>query len=136
MLHFCVLQPVALSFIQALRNPTFQQDNARPHVTGIVQTFLDTENARLFPLPTRSPDLSPIENVWSMVAEWLARHHTPVTTVHERWHCVETAWASVPVHAIQSLIQCPGVELLLLLPEGVVLGTKFSGSKHPNFLKI
>ncbi|GFT89404.1 hypothetical protein TNCV_4386901 [Trichonephila clavipes] len=36
-----------------------------------------------------------------MVAERLARHHTPVTTVHE--YRVEAAWSSVPVHAIQFL---------------------------------
>ncbi|GFV98184.1 transposable element Tcb1 transposase [Trichonephila clavipes] len=63
-----VLRPVALHFIRALRNPTYQQNNARPHVTGIVRTFLETENVRLFTLPARSPDFLPIENVWSMVA--------------------------------------------------------------------
>ncbi|GFU68897.1 transposable element Tcb1 transposase [Trichonephila clavipes] len=44
-----VSQPVTLPLIQALRNPTFQQDNAGPHVAGIVQTFLETENVRLLP---------------------------------------------------------------------------------------
>ncbi|GFV20441.1 transposable element Tcb2 transposase [Trichonephila clavipes] len=48
-------------------------------------------------------NLSLIENVLSMIAERLACHHTPVTTVDELWHRVEAAWASVPVHAIQSL---------------------------------
>ncbi|GFW78030.1 uncharacterized protein TNCV_135001 [Trichonephila clavipes] len=43
------LRPVALPFIGVLRNPTFQQDNARPHVASIVRTFLDTENVRLLP---------------------------------------------------------------------------------------
>lgn len=38
-----------------------------------------------------------------MVAEQLARHPTPVTTVDELWLRAEAAWASVPVHAIQSL---------------------------------
>ncbi|GFV76663.1 transposable element Tcb1 transposase [Trichonephila clavipes] len=46
--------PVALHFIQALRNPMFQHYNERPHVIGIVWTFLDKENIRLFPLPARS----------------------------------------------------------------------------------
>ncbi|GFV21001.1 hypothetical protein TNCV_2280451 [Trichonephila clavipes] len=36
-----------------------------------------------------------------MVAEQLARHHTPVTTVDELWHRVEAAWASE--HVIQSV---------------------------------
>ncbi|GFT78207.1 transposable element Tcb1 transposase [Trichonephila clavipes] len=33
-----VLRPVALPFIRGLWNPTFQQDNERPHVAGIKQT--------------------------------------------------------------------------------------------------
>ncbi|GFX96955.1 transposable element Tcb1 transposase [Trichonephila clavipes] len=44
-----VLRPVALPFIIALQNPTFQQDNARSHIAGIVRTFLDMENVRLLP---------------------------------------------------------------------------------------
>ncbi|GFY07375.1 hypothetical protein TNCV_5085601 [Trichonephila clavipes] len=32
-----------------------------------------------------------------MVVERLARHHTPATTVDELWHCVEAAYASVPI---------------------------------------
>ncbi|GFV98386.1 hypothetical protein TNCV_623451 [Trichonephila clavipes] len=30
-------------------------------------------------------------------------HQTLVTTIYEMWHHVEAAWASVPVHFIQSL---------------------------------
>ncbi|GFV62128.1 hypothetical protein TNCV_4109311 [Trichonephila clavipes] len=51
------------------------------------------------------PDLSPIVNVWSVVAERLAHHHTPVITVDKLWYRVEAAWSSVPVHAIQSLFR-------------------------------
>ncbi|GFX40212.1 hypothetical protein TNCV_4318471 [Trichonephila clavipes] len=42
---------------------------------SIVRTFLDAENVQPFLLPARSPDLSPTENIWSMVAERLACHH-------------------------------------------------------------
>ncbi|GFU87885.1 transposable element Tcb1 transposase [Trichonephila clavipes] len=100
---------VALPFILILRNTAFQQDKARQHIDGIVRTFLDLKNVRLLPWPARSPDLSPIENILSMVAERLARHHTPVTVVDELRHRAEAAWASVAVHAIQSLTQCPVV---------------------------
>ncbi|GFW36662.1 hypothetical protein TNCV_1956621 [Trichonephila clavipes] len=46
---------------------------------------------------------SQIENVRLIVAERLACHHTPVTTVDGLWHRVGAAWASVPVLAFQSL---------------------------------
>ncbi|GFU64631.1 hypothetical protein TNCV_138801 [Trichonephila clavipes] len=62
------------------------------------------ENVQLFSLPARSPVLSPTENVWSMVAKRLACHHMAVTTFDELWHRVEAAWFSVPVYAIQSLL--------------------------------
>ncbi|GFU69533.1 hypothetical protein TNCV_1350931 [Trichonephila clavipes] len=107
-----VLPPVALSFIRALRNPTFQQNNALPPVAGN-----------------------------SMITEPLDCHHSPVTTVDELWHQVEAAWASAPVHATNlCLSQCSSVYVLFLLPDVVVRGTfrgsEFSGSMHPNFLKI
>ncbi|GFW90235.1 transposable element Tcb2 transposase [Trichonephila clavipes] len=98
-----VLLPVALPFIRALRNPAFKQDNARQHVAGIVRTFLDTKNVRLLPCPARSPDLSLIENVWSMVAERLARYHTPIIKVDELRCRVTAAWSFVPVPNVQSL---------------------------------
>ncbi|GFW91262.1 hypothetical protein TNCV_736771 [Trichonephila clavipes] len=69
------------------------------------------ENVQLLPWPAHSLDLSPIENVWSMIAERLDRHHTPVITVDDLWHRVEASWESVPVHAIQSLFESmPSVE--------------------------
>ncbi|GFX63509.1 transposable element Tcb1 transposase [Trichonephila clavipes] len=95
-----VLRLVVVHFIRVLRNPTFKQDNARPYVAGIVQTFLDTENVRLLPWPARSPDLSSIKNIWCIVAERLDRHHTPVTTVDELWYRLEAAWSLVPVLVI------------------------------------
>ncbi|GFV29966.1 transposable element Tcb1 transposase [Trichonephila clavipes] len=51
-----------------LTTAIFQQDKARPHVARIVQKFFVNHQIELLPWPARSPDLSPIENMWSMVA--------------------------------------------------------------------
>ncbi|GFW86914.1 transposable element Tcb1 transposase [Trichonephila clavipes] len=63
-----VLEPVVLPCLQGLATAIFQQDNARPHVARIFQRFFVNHQIELHPWPARSPDLSPIENMWSMVA--------------------------------------------------------------------
>ncbi|GFX35299.1 transposable element Tcb1 transposase [Trichonephila clavipes] len=64
-----VLEPVVLPYLQGLATAIFQQDNARPHVARIIQRFFVNHQIELLSCPTRSPDLSPIENMWSMVAQ-------------------------------------------------------------------
>ncbi|GFV07908.1 hypothetical protein TNCV_3700961 [Trichonephila clavipes] len=55
-------------------------DNAQPHVTRIVQELFFTHQIELFPSPASSLDLSPIENVWSILAQRLARDTPPAAT--------------------------------------------------------
>ncbi|GFW72727.1 transposable element Tcb1 transposase [Trichonephila clavipes] len=66
-----VLEPVVLPYLQGLATAIFQQDNARPHVTRIVQRFFVNHQIELLAWPDRFPDLSPIEIMWSMVAQRL-----------------------------------------------------------------
>ncbi|GFT28126.1 transposable element Tcb1 transposase [Trichonephila clavipes] len=44
----------------------------------------------------RSPDLSPIENMWSMVAQRLTQITSPVVTPDQLWQRVEATWSAVP----------------------------------------
>ncbi|GFX87131.1 transposable element Tc3 transposase [Trichonephila clavipes] len=67
-----VLEPVVLPYLQGLATEIFQQDNARPHVARIVQKFFVNHQIELLLWPARSPYLSPIENMWSMVAQRLS----------------------------------------------------------------
>ncbi|GFT53577.1 transposable element Tcb1 transposase [Trichonephila clavipes] len=60
---------------RGLATAIFQQDNVQPHVARIVQRFFVNQQIELPTWPTRSPDLSPIENMWSMVAQRLTRLH-------------------------------------------------------------
>ncbi|GFT30323.1 transposable element Tcb1 transposase [Trichonephila clavipes] len=68
-----VLEPVVLPYLQGLATAMFQQDNARPLVARIVQRFFVNHQIELLPWPARSPDLSPIENMWSMVDQRLTQ---------------------------------------------------------------
>ena len=54
----------------------FQQDNARIHITPLVLTWLDeTGIARIDDWPPYSPDLSPIEHIWSELRDCLLRYY-------------------------------------------------------------
>ncbi|GFY04679.1 transposable element Tcb1 transposase [Trichonephila clavipes] len=44
-----VLEPVVFPYLQGLTTATFQQDNARPHVTRIVQRFFVNHQIELLP---------------------------------------------------------------------------------------
>lgn len=98
-----VLEPVVLPYLQGFPTAIFQQDNARPHVARIVQGFFVDRQIALLPWPARSPDLSPIENMWSMVAERLTQITSQAATPDQLWQHVEAAWSAVPQEHIQSL---------------------------------
>ncbi|GFW22414.1 transposable element Tcb1 transposase [Trichonephila clavipes] len=100
-----VLEPIVLPYLQGLAIAIFQQDNARPHVARIVQRFFVNHQIELLPCLARSPDLSPIENMWSMVAERLTQITPPAATPDQLWQRVEAAWSAVPQEHIQSLFE-------------------------------
>ncbi|GFX95496.1 transposable element Tcb1 transposase [Trichonephila clavipes] len=80
-----VLEPVVLPYLQGLATAIFQQDNARPHLTRIVQRFFVNHQIELLPRPARSLDLSPIENMWPIVAQRLTQITPPVATADQLW---------------------------------------------------
>ncbi|GFT61087.1 transposable element Tcb1 transposase [Trichonephila clavipes] len=77
--------------IMSLATAIFQQDNARPHVARIVQMFFVNHEIELLPWRANSPDFSPIESMWSMVAQRLTQITPPAATPDELWQRVEAA---------------------------------------------
>ncbi|GFW60380.1 transposable element Tcb2 transposase [Trichonephila clavipes] len=63
--------------LQSIHGAIFQQDNARPHVAKIVPDFCPAQHIQLIPWPAYSPDMSPIEHVWDLVGQRLARDPRP-----------------------------------------------------------
>ncbi|GFT02915.1 transposable element Tcb1 transposase [Trichonephila clavipes] len=59
----------------------------------------------LLPWSARSPDLSPIENMGSMVAQRLTQITPPAATPDQLWQRVEAAWSAVPQEHIHSLFE-------------------------------
>ncbi|GFS58208.1 transposable element Tc1 transposase [Trichonephila clavipes] len=80
-------------------------DNARPYVARIIQRFFVNHQIELLPWPALAPDLSPIENMWSMVAQQLTQITPPTATQDQLWKHVEAAWSGVPQEHIQSFFE-------------------------------
>ncbi|GFX53346.1 uncharacterized protein TNCV_2945861 [Trichonephila clavipes] len=60
----------------------YQQDNARPHTARLSQQCL--QGYDVLPWPTRSPDLSPIENVWDALGMQPSRDTGELTAQMQR----------------------------------------------------
>ncbi|GFW90723.1 transposable element Tcb1 transposase [Trichonephila clavipes] len=88
MLNSCT---ATLVLHRGLATAVFQQDNARPQVARIVQRFFVNHQIDLLPWPARSLDLSPIENMWSMVVQQLTQITPPASTPDQLWQRVEAA---------------------------------------------
>ncbi|GFW46928.1 transposable element Tcb1 transposase [Trichonephila clavipes] len=74
-------------------------------VLHCVLWFFVNHQIELLPWPARSPDLSPIENMWSMVAQRLTQITPPADTPDQLWQHVEAVWSAVPQEHIQSLFE-------------------------------
>ncbi|GFW44685.1 transposable element Tcb1 transposase [Trichonephila clavipes] len=91
--------------IMGLATTIFLQDKTQPHVARIVQSFFVNHQIDLLPWPARSPDLSPLDNMWSMVAQRLTQI-TPLAAIPDQlWPRVEVAWSAIPQERIQILFE-------------------------------
>ncbi|KAI3359454.1 hypothetical protein L3Q82_013759, partial [Scortum barcoo] len=107
-----ILRPLVRPYAGAV-GPGFllMQDNARPHVAGVCQQFLQDKGIDAMDWPARSPDLNPIEHIWDIMSRSIHQRHVAPQTVQE------LADALVQVSGRRSLRRpsatssgaCPGV---------------------------
>ena len=85
----------------------FQQDGARCHTSAMTTRWLDTNIPSYIKpkdWPPNSPDLSPIENLWSILSQSVYRDPEP-TNVKQLKRRLQHAWRSVKVETLQALIK-------------------------------
>ncbi|GFX16178.1 transposable element Tcb1 transposase [Trichonephila clavipes] len=71
----------------------------------VMHATLVLHRIELLPWPAHSPDLSPIENMWSVVSQRLTQITPPAARPDQLWQRVEAAWSAVPQEHIQSLFE-------------------------------
>ena len=71
----------------------FQQDGASPQRAKTVKAWLASEDIEVLKWPARSPDLSPIENLWNMLKEEIGPlNHIGPNQKEELTQVVTEAW--------------------------------------------
>jgi transposase len=53
--------------------------------------------------PAQSPDLNPIEHVWSILKRCLNLYSTPPKNLHELWNRVQEVYATITIDECQRL---------------------------------
>lgn len=81
----------------------FQQDNAPPHRAATTRAFLQRNRIRVIEWPPRSPDLNPIEILWSIIDRRLAKKS--MQNLNQLRIEVEKEFSSIPLEICNNLIK-------------------------------
>lgn len=104
-----VLDPVVLGIYRDLKGSRrymyYQQDGASFHKSKKTLRWFSKEGVQLFFHPPNSPDLNPIENLWSILKQRIRSRPHPPTSVDELKQAVQEAWDSITIDEINALVQ-------------------------------
>ena len=85
-------------------NFLFMDDNAPAHRARIVQNELIRNNIARMEWPAMSPDLNPIENIWSILGTRVRLHEPPVSNVQELTTALIQEWQDFDQNVIRNTI--------------------------------
>lgn len=84
--------------------PVFQQDGASIHTAKVVEKWFATQHINTVDWPAKSPDLSPIENVWGDLALRVYDNGTQYSTREDLKRAIEAAWKQITVESLKKLM--------------------------------
>lgn len=83
----------------------FQHDNDPKHTAKLVTKWLGKQNFGVLDWPSQSPDLNPIENMWSLLKKRLySEYNHPPKGMVEHWERVWSTWYKISKEECQKVI--------------------------------
>lgn len=83
----------------------FQQDNDPKHTSKLAQKWLEDQNITVLDWPAQSPDLNPIEHLWTTLKRKILDYEVPAKGVWELWERTSTEWGNITEEDCQGLIE-------------------------------
>lgn len=80
----------------------FQQNNDPKHTAKVNKEWVQSNNIKTFAWPSQSPDLNPIENLWSLLDKRCAKRQP--NNENELFQILQKAWLEVPINILHGLV--------------------------------
>lgn len=90
-----VLDDVLLNFAEEFHGEswTYQQDNAPIHSAKRTKEFFASKNIPVLKWPAVSPDLNPMENLWSILSKQVYKGGRQFDTLLQLKKAIQEEWA-------------------------------------------